>query len=448
MAAALKHLAVVLAMTCLAVVPVFSQAEQQPADGPKFGMGLGIAVQTFNGDVEPGTWQSLSLTPDFSIGKFGVGLDVGINLNLSGSGGSMRIRRADWAPEGAVTLSKIAAIYLPKIAYIRWGQKGDDLFLKLGSFSDGTLGSGFIMGNYNNKLFLPTERHFGLQADVDGKLFNFPYIGFESVIGNLAHFDVIGGRVFGRPLIDTSIPILNNLEVGATAAGDTDPYLNTASTGSASTVGVFGIDVIVPLVYQKDVFSMIGSVDGASLQGRTWGSSAGVGGRIINIFTYTAALRLLGMGFTPTYFGPVYDTQRDAQYIAMKNAGGSGLTFGGLLSLGTSLLGDKLIFKLTFDTPFVTDETDHTLSRPHLNGALSLAPGTLPVVSVDFMYDKKAIGTFAQLVDPTNAAIQGRVNMQSGPAVISFIYIITYDPRESGDPWTVTSGLQTSIALF
>ena len=126
---------------------------------------------------------------------------------------------------------------------------------------------------------------------------------------------------------------------------------------------------------------------------------------------------------------------------------GSGLTFGGLVSGGVSLLGDKLVFKLTLDTPFVTDQTDPLLSEPHLNALLTLVPGVVPVFSFDFLYDKKGIGTFAELVDATNAIVQAKLNLQSGPAVISFVYAFNYDPRQS-PPWTVTSGLQASVALF
>ena len=164
MTGAVKSLAVVVCLVCLAVLPSFSQAEE-PSPHLGFSMGLGIGVQTFNGTDEPGTWQSLSLTPDISFGKLGVGLDLTLNYNFSGgSGSSFVVRRADWWPSGAVTLQSVAAIYLPKIAYVRWGLKGDDLFLKLGSFNDATLGDGFIMGDYNNTLFMPAERHFGLQA--------------------------------------------------------------------------------------------------------------------------------------------------------------------------------------------------------------------------------------------------------------------------------------------
>jgi len=449
MTAAIQRLAVVLSLVCIAVSPTFSQAEE-PSSSLGFSMGLGIGVQTFNGTDDPGTWQSLSLIPDISFGKLGVGLNVTLDYNFSGgSGSSFVIRRADWWPSGAVTLQSVAAIYLPKIAYVRWGLKGDPLFLKLGSFNDATLGDGFIMGDYNNTLFLPTERHFGLQADVDGALFDFPYLGIETVVGNLAQMDVLGARFYVRPLVKTSIPILSDLQVGVTAAVDTKPYFETVSdlTRSASPIGVFGLGVMLPLLYTKDVFSLVSFADAASIQAKTWGSMVGVGGRIISIFTYGAQLRLLGPGFTPTYFGPAYDTQRDVQYDAVQNPAGSGVTFGGLVSAGVSLLGDKLIFKLTLDTPFVTSETDPTLRDPHLNGILTLAPGIVPVFSFDFMYDKKGIGTFSQLVDPTNAAIQAKLNLQSGPAVISFVYDITYNPAQSPNP-SVTSGLQASVALF
>ena len=455
MTAALRRLAAIIAFVCLAVVPAFSQAEQasgSPAPtGLGFALGLGIGVQTFNDTTPSTTWQSLSLTPDISFGKFGVGIDVTLDYNFSGSGGSIQIRRADWWPTGSVTLSSVLAIYLPKIAYVRYGEKGDPLFLKLGSFDDATLGDGFIMGDYNNTLFMPTERHFGLQADVDGALFDFPFVGVETVVGNLAQMDVLGARFYVRPLVSTSIPILNGLQIGLTAAVDTKPYFETSSIGSPSPIGVFGLGAMLPLVSTRDVFTLVSFVDAVSIQAKTWGSMVGVGGRIISIFTYGAQLRLLGPGFTPTYFGPAYDTQRDVQYNEVENPAGSGTTFGGLVSAGVSLLGDKLIFKLTLDSPFITDETDPTLRDPHLNGILTLVPGIVPVFSFDFMYDKKGIGRFQDLVDATNAAIQAKLNLQSGPAVISFVYYITYDPAQqaaTGSPWTVSSGLQTSIALF
>jgi len=436
MTAALRRGLLVLGLVCFMVAPAFSQAEQ-PSSGFGFKMGLGIGVQTFNDSTPPTTWQSLSLTPDISFGKLGVGFDLTLNYNFGAANNSLQVRQADWWPTGSVTFQSVLAIYLPKIAYVRWGEKGDPLFIKVGSFDDATLGDGFIMGDYNNMLFLPAERHFGFQADLDGSLFDFPYVGVETAVGNLAQLDVMGARVYVRPLVKTPIPILNALQIGVTAAVDTN---------SAYALSILGVGALVPIIYQKDVFSLLAFTDAAviNLPGKNaWGSMAGVGGRIINIFTYGAQLRLLGSGFAPTYFGPTYDALRGTQYQALRNSGGSGVTFGGLVTLGTSLLGDALIFKVTLDAPFITSETDPTLSQPHLNGILTLAPGVLPVFSFDVVYDKKGIQGF----DLTNTVIQAKLNLQSGPAVISFVYYITPEPGQS-PPYTVTSGLQSTIALF
>src|SRR5271157_3608811 len=172
MAAAFKRLAAIAVALCLSAAAAPGQ-DEQPSKGQGFTMSLGIGVQTFNDPGGPVTYQYLSLLPDFSSGKFGVGLAVALDFNFAGgSGNSFAVRQADWQPTGAVTLQTIAAIYLPKIAYLRWGERGDPLFVKAGSFDDATLGDGFIMGDYNNTLFLPTERHLGLRADFDS-----PYIG-------------------------------------------------------------------------------------------------------------------------------------------------------------------------------------------------------------------------------------------------------------------------------
>ena len=67
-----------------------------------------------------------------------------------------KFRDADWVPEEK-TFEGFLSLYLPKFNYIRYGNKGEDIFVKLGSIEDATLGTGFIMGNYSNAMFLPNE---------------------------------------------------------------------------------------------------------------------------------------------------------------------------------------------------------------------------------------------------------------------------------------------------
>ena len=341
-------------------------------------------------------------------------------------------------------------MYLPKIAYIRYGLKGEPLFLELGSFRDATLGDGFIMGNYNNMLFMPDRRHFGLQADLDGRLFNAPFFGFESVAGNLAQMDVLGGRLYVRPLVSTELPVLNNLEVGFTTAVDTNPFYGTPSVGHPSTIAVYGGDIRVPLVDINNVFSLLAFTDVASIQSKSWGGMVGVSGRVITVFTYGLQLRALGADFIPDYFGPTYDLFRDRQYTIVQTGGFSRDMLGWLASAGTSFLGDTIVFRVSVDGPFAPPpSTDPLLRYPHLRGTFSIGEGPLPGISFDFSYDKKAIARFSDLVSAVNAAIQAQLNFRTGPAVISFVYNIVYDPDPTASPrWKVTSGLQSSIALF
>ena len=449
MSAALRRLAMVLVLTGMVAGPAVSQ-DASPAF--KFQLDLGLGVQSFN-EIDPytgtptTTYQSIGLSPDFSFGSFGIGLDLTLNYRFAGPGNTFMVRQADWVPDQP-TIQGILALYLPKIAYVRWGKKGDPLYVKLGSFSDATLGDGFIMGDYSNRLFLPGEHHFGLQADLDGSLFRFPYLGFESAIGNLAQFDVMGARLYARPFASLTVPIVSRLEVGATIAVDTNPYFEAPppvdASMTASPVAVFGGDLQLPILDVKDVVSLVTFTDVASIQGRSWGGALGARGKVIDIFTYGAQVRLLGQNFIPVYFGPTYDLLRGQQYLIVQSDSlYTPLLLGWLLSLGTSVLGDQFVFNVSVDGPFVPLATDPTglLSLPHLRAILSLADRAVPVVSFDLSYDKKGLGTWADFLSGDNAAFQARVNFRTGPAVISFFYQVAAGQAP-------TSGLQTSISLF
>jgi hypothetical protein len=443
-----KRCALILALFSLAVGSAFAQ-DTPPANAFGFKMGLDLGAQTFTGTGnDAGSFQFIGLSPDISYGKFGIGIDLTINYTLNGPPGApspntFYVRASDWVP---TSFQNFLALYLPKFAYVRWGEKGEPLFVKFGSFKDSTLGDGFIMGSYNNTLFMPNDRHFGLQADLDGGLFNFPFVGLETVIGNVATMDVLGGRIYVRPLIATQIPILSNLEVGLTGVVDT----GTITTPKATAVAVFGGDVQLPVVYVKDVVSMLAFSD-VAFEGKGAGGMLGVGGKLLNIFSYGVQLRLLGAGFQPGYFGATYDdynTGRGAEYTALLGALSSGFTFGWSASLGTSFLNDKFVFMVKLDSPFVTTETDPTLTQPHLTGILSMAEGVIPGITFDFIYDKTNINSFISLISPLNALIKAQLNFQTGGAVISFVYNITYDPSQTPNPWVVQSGLQSSIPLF
>ena len=292
---------ILFALICL---PIFSQETPEEPQKPEFGFGLdlGIGVEAF----EEKSYQKLSLSPDLAIGKFGIGLDVTIHWLLEK--GTLEVRREDWVPEEP-TFSNVLGLYLGKFKYIRYGFKGDPLYARLGSIDDGTIGNGFIMGGYANTLFLPERRIFGLSFDLDGGLFNFPVVGLETHVSDLSAFDVFGTRLFFRPLINTEIPILKNLQIGFSLAADTDPYRYAGEDEITedeeagldpenASMLAFGGDFRQPLL-SGDAFSLMLFGDLASIRAESVGGMLGAGGRIVKVVTYGAQIRFLGEGFIP-----------------------------------------------------------------------------------------------------------------------------------------------------
>lgn len=445
----------------------------QSTDGstPDFGLGITIGAQSFANPaylgetLTPGvpstiTYQSIGMTPELAIGKFGIGLDVTLNYRFTaGDGSEFEVRREDWIPGEDRTFLEL---YLPKFRYVRWGLKGDPLFVQLGSFENGTLGNGFIMGNYANTRYLPERRIFGMSLDVDGALFNFPYLGIETFAGNLAVFDVIGSRLFVRPLIGTGIPIVRNLQVGGSVVIDRNPFqfaptdadvsafLPSGAAEDEARVLIWGADFRLPIL-ANPVVSLAGFGDYV-MQNANSGAMLGAGGRLFGIMTYGAQLRFLGQDFIPVYFDGAYDLFRPAKYAVY--AGVPGFTtdpyVGWFATAGFSILDDQVVFAANVDGPFGETDPADTFKKPHLLATFRLEEGILGGFSFDASYDKKGIDTLADLIDPANSVIGARVNYRIENATISLVYDLRYNPfpLPGQDPWTITSKIESAITLF
>ena len=338
------RLAMALLMSALLVAAVFSQdasqatasdAVQAPAQAtdqaptkerPKNafafsgGVTLGSDVMLTGPDNGSETWTRLGFQPDLSFGKTGIGFDFSFHFMLyPDPNTTIKVYPGDWVPNYGGTGKSVWDIYLPKIMYVRYGLKGlDPFFAKFGSIDDLSLGDGFIMSDYSNA----------------PGVFNFPFVGIEAIAGNLARLDVIGARVYARPLVDTSIPLLKDLQAGVTAVADTNPYLyDLGATVAAKTVAAYGVDIMVPIL-DGDLFPMQAFTDLAVDPDQTTGWMIGLGGRLIAIFTYGAQLRILHDGFIPSYFDADYDILRARKYDQMQLTPGSGTFTGWLASLG------------------------------------------------------------------------------------------------------------------
>lgn len=426
--------------------------EQMETGAPEtgFNMTIEIGAETFNEDGEQVTYQRLGLNPEFTFGKVGVGLGVTLHYRFVDDQGdsTLDIREEDWIPDGD---NSFLDIYLPLFRYIRYGQKGDPLYGKIGSIEDATLGTGFIMANYSNALFLPEKRIVGLALDVDGQLVGFPYLGVETFVGNLAQFDVVGSRVYARPLIATGFPIVKNLQVGVTAAADTQPDANYdfedgAQTFDPDAVSMFSFDFIQPLL-SRQAFSLALYSDAAFQPGDNElnkGLLVGVGGEALSFLSYGFNTLFLGENFVPFYFDGTYDLYRQSKYsIYSGDTRVQGYT-GWQAMLGFNLLSDSLVFQTSFDAAFNPD-TDSPSTMPHLRSTLKVGEGLLPGIFFDVTYDKKNIANVDELFSPEDAVILANLNYKTGPAVITLGYTLRYVP-ETGS-WETTAKLSSSITM-
>ena len=427
-----------------------------------FGLGLSIGAQSFPDPNAAGTitYQSLSMTPDLALGKFGIGLEVTLNYRFTGGDGNdFEIRAEDWIPDAETNFLEL---YLPKLRYVRWGLKGDPLYVKLGSFEDGILGNGFILGGYANTQYLPGRRIFGMSLDVDGQLFGFPYVGIETFAGNLAAFDLIGGRLFVRPLAGTGIPVFENLQIGGTAVADLDPFyfadkesqisnipnLPTATTAEVPNVFIWGVDMRLPIL-SNPVISLAAFGDFV-MQRENSGWMVGAGGRLFGIMTYGAQLRGLGENFIPVYFDSAYDLYRPLKYATY--SGNPNFAIGSYLgwfaTAGFVLFDELFTFNAALDGPF--EVATETFKQPHLNASIVVGEGLLGGFSFEASYDKKGIGSWEDLISPTDSVIGARLNYRIESAVISLVYDLQYNPYPDpgDDPWTITSGVESAITLF
>jgi hypothetical protein len=459
-------MAMILAATSAGAV--FAQDTKEAPNNPfsfKGGIDLGSDVLPTGPAGANEAWTRLGFQPDIGFGKFGVGIDLSARFKLYPTPEkAVELYPGDWVPDYKGNGKSVLDIYLPKIMYFRYGLKGEDpLFAKLGSIDDLSLGNGFIVGNYSNMRFMPATRIFGLNLGIDGRLFNFPILGFEALTGNLARFDVMGGRIFARPFIGTELPILKNMQVGVSAAFDTNPYLyadkTAAEKAAAETMAAYGLDLMVPILGGK-LFPLAAFMDVAIDPNQTIGGMAGFGGRLIGIFNYGAQLRVLQDGFIPAYFDANYDLYRSKKYDFVQTyVSNDKLETGWMASLGTTFLEDKIVFNAALDGPFaaippVASPSAKQTDYPHAKAIFHFGEGIIGGIYFDASYEKYNLGKvdsfFKDLADPTDAVIGLAVNYKTGASVLTLKYDAKWNPDfDNGDgtfgKFDVSSSLSASM---
>lgn len=261
--------------------------------------GLGGAATILNPETgEMEIFNTLSIQPELAIWKLGIGLDLYVYFDSDG-----KVRKEDWDTSEDI---------ISKIWYLRWGKKGEPVYARVGGLTNTTIGHGFIMGGYSNRLRYPDVRQVGALLDIDGG-----WAGIEGVVTDLRRATLHGGRFFVRPLHGAEVPLVKNLGFGVSGITDRDPDGDKGTRNDQ--VSVYGVDLDLP-VAKSSLFSATLYADAAMMRlggrykangvkdnGR--GYMTGVGGRVL-FFDYRAEFRSIDKNFVPTFFDGYYEIDR------------------------------------------------------------------------------------------------------------------------------------------
>jgi hypothetical protein len=274
------------------------QKQQQTLEG-----GLGVTI------VDGEVFYLFTMTPEFAIGKFGLGIDLNLRFNKQG-----KIRAGEYVHFGD---------FLRIIRYARWGLKGDPFYIRVGALDYARLGHGFIVYNYRNSASYDLRRT-GIELDAD-----FDEFGFESVYSDVTAGGLLGLRGYVRPVKFTeaaNIPVIGGFEVGATYATDLDknsgktyglvgsvPSTLLSKAVDNGRMAVYGFDAGLPLLNLSMLKSTLYG-DYAKIKGFGNGAAAGIdlhfsGMGLLSIGAKYER-RFLGDLFLPSFFDALYEHDR------------------------------------------------------------------------------------------------------------------------------------------
>ena len=373
------------------------------------------------------TYASLRLQPTFSVGKFGVGLDVPLMVSLED--GSFR---SEEFTDGVGPLRLIR--------YLRYGrERQDPVYVKVGDLSGATLGFGLLMYQYSN-VGSYEKRDWGTEFNLT---FN-KMVGLEGIYSDFSELSVVGLRPYVRPLqlAGAEIPILKNFEVGGLYATDQS---ETATPGG-SALAAWGADAGLPIslgpileIVPYAAYANIADpgtgafADSVAVDDRfSPGSGASVGVNlsvqlIADLLSLSGKIerRFFGGNFTGSYFDAVYETNKlgfqrgqatTHPFRKIADSGGQDGTFGALYGhlLNRILIGGALQ---------IPDEISRDPQGRVQNGAFlrleARAPDLIPKVSAHAVYNRSPIAEVSDaFILDENSTLDLRVGYELRPYLL------------------------------
>ena len=105
-----------------------------------------------DGDI----YNQISMRPEFNYRNWGMGFDLYFYIDSEG-----KLYDETWRFD---TFKNTYRTLLDKFRYVRYGYPGDQFYLKAGTLSNISVGSGILVSNYSNAMEYPAEKKLGLQV--------------------------------------------------------------------------------------------------------------------------------------------------------------------------------------------------------------------------------------------------------------------------------------------
>jgi hypothetical protein len=292
----MKILAVIIFMVLW--LSVSTNAQFQNSTASMMGRSSGYVPMGFGATFIDGeAYYLVCIAPEVAFGQLGIGLDLNLRFNTQG-----KLRMGDYAK---------FEDYLRIVRYVRWAQKGDPFYVRIGQLDYSLLGHGSIIYDYRNSASYDLRRT-GIEFDL-----NFEKYGLETIYSDITGRGLLGLRGYVRPLKFLGIPkipVINNFEVGATYARDLNQYADfTHIDSSRAGLSIYGFDVGLPIISYSFLKSTL-YYDFAQIANYGHGSTIGInmnfsGMGILNMrgkYEY----RINGANYIPAYFNAFYEHDR------------------------------------------------------------------------------------------------------------------------------------------
>ncbi|MEC9050245.1 MAG: hypothetical protein VYD66_05555 [Candidatus Neomarinimicrobiota bacterium] len=195
-----KSIPIIVILTTQILIGQSEGIDQEATSADKSVQGAFGAV-TIDGKI----WNQIALRPVLPFGKLSVALDLVIYIDQDGN-----IHDDEWDFSSG---EKVKNTIIDKIYYVRYGNRWDKNYFKIGALDNVTMGYGILLNNYSNTLLYPQVRKVGMEFRTQA--FGVNVYGFTNDFKE--NLGVTGVRL--------SAPISYGFTGGVSWVGDRNQYL-------------------------------------------------------------------------------------------------------------------------------------------------------------------------------------------------------------------------------